>query len=70
MIIGLSRLEKKRLKRDGKAVELKVDEVARSIAGGAASGDVGAAGLLDGDSDWGCCQFLVLIWIELARVDG
>jgi len=41
-----------RLERDGQAVELEVDEVAGSIASLAAGGDVGAAGLLDGDGDW------------------
>lgn len=41
-----------RLKRDGKAVELEVDEVAVGGAGGAACSDVAAAGLLDGDGDW------------------
>lgn len=40
-----------RLKGDGKAVELEVDEVALSIASLAACGDVGTAGLLDGDGD-------------------
>lgn len=43
--------ERKRLKRNGKAVKLKVEEVALGIASGAAGGDVGAAGLLDGDGD-------------------
>ena len=38
-----------RLKGDGKAVGLEVDEVAGSVASLAAGGDVGAAGLLDGD---------------------
>ena len=42
-----------RLKRDGKAVSLKVDEVALSIASLAASSDVGTASLLDGDSEDG-----------------
>jgi hypothetical protein len=42
-----------RLKGDGKAVELEVDEVALGVAGLAACGDVGAAGLLDGDGDCG-----------------
>jgi hypothetical protein len=41
----------RRLKGDGEAVELEVDEVARGVAGLAAGGDVGAAGLLDGDGD-------------------
>jgi hypothetical protein len=46
----------KRLKGDGEAVGLKVDEVAVGIAGLAAGGDVGAAGLLDGDGDcWFDC---------------
>lgn len=40
-----------RLKRDRQAVELEVDEVAVGVAGGAAGGDVAAAGLLDGDGD-------------------
>lgn len=44
-----------RLKRDGKAVGLKVDEVAVGGAGLAASSDVGAAGLLDGNSDCDDC---------------
>ena len=39
----------RRLKRDGQAVELEVDEVAGGVASLAAGGDVGAAGLLDGD---------------------
>lgn len=51
MIIGLSRLMKKRLKRDGKAVGLEVDEVAVGVASRAASGDIGAASLLDRDGD-------------------
>lgn len=38
-----------RLEGEGQAVELEVDEVAGGIAGLAARGDVGAAGLLDGD---------------------
>lgn len=42
----------RRLKRDGNAVGLEVDEVAVGGAGLAAGGDVGAAGLLDGDGDW------------------
>jgi hypothetical protein len=46
----------KRLKGDGKAVGLKVDEVAVGIAGLAAGGDVGTAGLLDGDGD---CDVIV-----------
>jgi hypothetical protein len=51
----------KRLKGDGEAVGLKVDEVAVSIAGLAAGGDVGAAGLLDGDGDcWFESQFDVV----------
>ena len=41
----------RRLEGDGEAVELEVDEVARGVAGLAAGGDVGAAGLLDGDGD-------------------
>ena len=40
-----------RLKGDGQAVELEVDEVAGGVASLAAGGDVGAAGLLDGDGD-------------------
>ena len=52
MIIGcLRRLRRKRLKRDGKAVGLEVEEVALGVAGLAAGGDVGTAGLLDGDGD-------------------
>ena len=45
----------RRLKRDGQAVELEVDEVARGIASLAAGGDVGTARLLDGDSDCIAC---------------
>ena len=41
-----------RLKRDGNAVRLEVDGVAVGVAGRAASSDVGAAGLLDGDGDY------------------
>jgi len=41
----------KRLKRDGDAVGLEVEEVAVGVAGLAAGGDVGAAGFLDGDGD-------------------
>jgi hypothetical protein len=41
----------RRLKGDGEAVELEVDEVALGVAGLAAGGDVGAAALLDGDGD-------------------
>jgi hypothetical protein len=41
----------RRLKGDGEAVELEVDEVALGVAGLAAGGDVGAASLLDGDGD-------------------
>ena len=53
MIIGcLRRLRRKRLKRDGKAVGLEVEEVALGVAGLAAGGDVGTAGLLDGDGDY------------------
>ena len=40
-----------RLKRDGKAVGLEVEEVAVGVASLAAGGDVGAASLLDGDGD-------------------
>jgi hypothetical protein len=40
-----------RLKRKSKAVELNVDEVTDGVAGLAARGDVGTAGLLDGDGD-------------------
>ena len=43
---------RKRLKRDGKAVGLEVDEVAGGVASRAASSDVGTASLLDGDSDY------------------
>ena len=50
-IIGSSRLKRKRLKRDGDAVGLEVEEVAIGVAGLAAGGDVGAASLLDGDGD-------------------
>jgi len=49
---GLSKASRtKRLKRDGDAVGLKVEEVAVGVAGLAAGGDVGATGLLDGDGD-------------------
>ena len=48
----------KRLKGDGEAVGLKVDEVALGVAGLAAGGDVGAAGLLDGDGD---CKETMLV---------
>ncbi len=41
-----------RLKRDGNAVGLEVDEVALGVAGRAARSDVGAASLLNGDSDY------------------
>jgi hypothetical protein len=41
----------RRLKGQGQAVELDVDEVAEGVAGLAARGDVGTAGLLDGDGD-------------------
>ena len=51
MIIGLSRLMRKRLKRDGKAVGLEVDEVAVGVASRAAGGNVGTASLLDRDGD-------------------
>jgi len=46
----------RRLKGDGEAVELEVDEVALGVAGLAAGGDVGAAGLLDGDGEDGDAQ--------------
>ena len=53
MITGCClRLRRERLKRDGKAVGLKVEEVAVGVAGLAAGGDVGTAGLLDGDGDY------------------
>jgi hypothetical protein len=55
----------KRLKGDGKAVGLKVDEVAVGGAGLAAGGDVGAAGLLDGDGD---CWSIVSLMLCLARI--
>ena len=42
----------RRLKGDGQAVELEVDEVAGGVASLAAGGDVGAAGLLDGDGHY------------------
>jgi hypothetical protein len=42
----------RRLKGQGQAVELDVDEVAHGVAGLAAGGDVGAAGLLDWHADW------------------
>lgn len=53
MSISSERSQKgeKRLKGDGEAVGLEVDEVALGVAGLAASGDVGTAGLLDGDGD-------------------
>jgi len=41
----------RRLEGDREAVELEVDEVALGVAGLAAGGNVGAAGLLDGDGD-------------------
>ena len=50
--------ETRRLERDGQAVELEVDEVALGVAGLAAGGDVGAAGLLDGD---GHCDFILAL---------
>ena len=53
---------KRRLKGDGQAVELEVDEVAGGVAGLAASGDVGTAGLLDGDGD---CERGIVSLIEL-----
>jgi hypothetical protein len=55
----------KRLEGDGEAVELEVDEVALGVAGLAAGGDVGAAGLLDGDGDCGRKRVLVDVidWI-------
>ena len=46
-----------RLKRDGKAVGLDVDEVALGVASLAACSDVGTASLLDGDSDCFVCQY-------------
>jgi hypothetical protein len=45
----------RRLEGDGEAVELEVDEVALGVAGLAAGGDVGAAGLLDGDGHCKSC---------------
>ena len=51
----------RRLEGDGEAVELEVDEVAGGVAGLAAGGDVGAAGLLDGDGD---CEVAVLVWLD------
>ena len=42
---------RKRLKRDGKAVGLEVDEVAVGVASRAAGGNVGTASLLDRDGD-------------------
>lgn len=53
-----AKLRRARLKGDGQAVELEVDEVAAGVTGLAACGDVGAASLLDGNGD--CeddCQF-------------
>ena len=47
----LSCCEARRLEGEGEAVELEVDEVAGGVASLAAGGDVGAAGLLDGDGD-------------------
>ena len=60
----------KRLKGDGEAVELEVDEVALGVAGLAAGGDVGAAGLLDGDGD--CWRERLLVdWFGFGgREDG
>jgi aerobic-type carbon monoxide dehydrogenase small subunit (CoxS/CutS family) len=42
-----------RLKGEGQAVELEVDEVAGGVTSLAACGDVGAASLLDGNGDCG-----------------
>jgi len=49
-----------RLKGDGEAVELEVDEVAAGITGLAACGDVGAASLLDGNGD---CERELLVGV-------
>jgi ubiquinone biosynthesis protein UbiJ len=46
---------------DGQAVELEVDEVALGVASLAAGGDVGTAGLLDGDGD---CWWRLLVGID------
>jgi hypothetical protein len=51
----------RRLEGDGQAVELEVDEVALGVASLAAGGDVGTAGLLDGDGD---CWWRLLVGID------
>lgn len=50
-LMAIAKLRRARLKGDGQAVELEVDEVAGGIASLAAGGDVGAALLLDGNGD-------------------
>jgi hypothetical protein len=57
--MATAKLTRVRLKGEGQAVELEVDEVAGGVTGLAACGDVGAAGLLDGDGD--CGGMLVVI---------
>lgn len=50
-----AKLRRARLKGEGQAVELEVDEVAGGVTSLAACGDVGAASLLDGNGDCGGC---------------
>jgi hypothetical protein len=54
-----AKLRRVRLKGEGQAVELEVDEVAGGVTSLAACGDVGAASLLDGNGD--CGKILVVI---------
>ncbi len=60
----LWRSRRRRLERDGDAVGLEVDGVALGVASLAARGDVGAAGLLDGDGHCDCWSAWVLLDLE------
>jgi hypothetical protein len=62
--MATAKLTRVRLKGEGQAVELEVDEVAGGVTSLAACGDVGAASLLDGNGD--CRRMLVVI----EQVDG
>jgi len=60
--------ERQRLKRNGQAVELEVDEVALGVAGLAAGGNVGAAGLLDGDGHCRSSLASIAIFFALLKI--
>jgi hypothetical protein len=61
--VAVNQASTRRLEGKSQAVELDVDEVAEGVAGLAARGDVGTAGLLDGDG-----HYNVAVSIEFRNV--